>query len=190
MTETKDEVQIESWKKIVKEYWKYLIFIALGIVGAIIGAIFVGRWFVIEAQAVGLVPQLINQWTVGCVITFLLHLLLWEFVIIGIPVIVSAIVLIKIAMRRVPEGETPKREPKPRDKRFRWGLIRGGFIFLTPLVWLFTVFNDNMWNIEFQFWNFDYLAFSAIHAIIITLVVVGIPTAIYAIVWINDIIEE
>jgi hypothetical protein len=78
-----------NWKKFLKNHWNIaVIFLAAGIL-AIIAAVYVFLWFVANAQATGLVPPNLGMWTMGNLITFILHAIFWELLLIGIPIAIA-----------------------------------------------------------------------------------------------------
>jgi len=100
----KERLSVE-WKRFLQKQWKMFLVIIGIIAGAVIGAIFVFLWVIDNGQATGLVPALIGQWTVGYCITFLLHLIFWEIIFVGIPLIVAAITLYMLWYRKLPKDE-------------------------------------------------------------------------------------
>jgi fatty acid desaturase len=82
----------DSWKKFLKHHWKMLIFWIIAAIIAAIGAVLIYSWFVGEAQATNMVPTILGQWTLGHVVTFILHLVFWELLLIGIPIAIAAII--------------------------------------------------------------------------------------------------
>ena len=88
------EIEVEKGsggKKFLRKHWSIIaVFVAAGIL-AFIGVVYVFLWFVGDAQATGLVPATLNMWTMGHVVSFILHAIFWELVIIGIPVAIGAI---------------------------------------------------------------------------------------------------
>ncbi|MDH5495115.1 MAG: hypothetical protein OEY24_05380, partial [Candidatus Bathyarchaeota archaeon] len=91
MAETGSENGSEIWKKFLRKHWNMLVLFVVGAILASIGAILVYLWFVGDAQSTGLVPTTLRLWTMGHLVTFLLRLILWEVLFIGIPVIIAAV---------------------------------------------------------------------------------------------------
>jgi hypothetical protein len=88
------EVGVEKssdWKKFLKKHWNiFAVFVAAGIV-AFIAAVYVFLWFVTNAQSTGLVPATLGMWTMSNMISFILHGIFWELLLIGIPVAIVGI---------------------------------------------------------------------------------------------------
>jgi vacuolar-type H+-ATPase subunit I/STV1 len=70
------------WKKFLKNHWNMLAFWIIAGIVAVVGAILVYLWFVGEAQSTNIVPTILGLWSMEHLITFLLHLIFWELVII------------------------------------------------------------------------------------------------------------
>ncbi|MDQ1278866.1 MAG: hypothetical protein QG670_126 [Thermoproteota archaeon] len=85
LRETGSENGSENWKKFLRKHWNIVaLFAVVGIV-AFVGAIYVYLWFVADAQATNMVPTSLGLWTMGYLVTFILHLIFWELLFIGVP---------------------------------------------------------------------------------------------------------
>ena len=91
MAETESENDSEIWKKFLRKHWNIVVLFVVGAVLVAIGAILVYLWFVGDAQSTGLVPRTLGLWTMGHLVTFLLHLIFWEVLFIGVPAILAAV---------------------------------------------------------------------------------------------------
>ena len=81
-----------DWNRFIRKHRvAFAVFIVAAVLAAA-GAVYVFVWFVGNAQAVGLVPSALSQWSMGHMVTFMLHAIFWELVLIGIPVAVGAII--------------------------------------------------------------------------------------------------
>jgi hypothetical protein len=81
-----------NWKKFIKKHWSIFALFIVAIVLAVVGAIVVFLWFTGNAQTTGLVPSTLGSWTPNNVLTFVLYTILYEFLYIGIPAIIAAII--------------------------------------------------------------------------------------------------
>ncbi|MFX1487269.1 MAG: hypothetical protein ACFFBS_09285 [Promethearchaeota archaeon] len=182
MAETDEEPSNKVWKKFLRRHWKVTTVIAAAIAGAAAVAFFVFLWVVADAQATGLVPAAIGQWTVGYVITFILHVILWEFVFVGTWGIPVAALIFALWYKKLPEEERAEYEGEPKKKRRRRGMSAGrggGFIsFLVTLTWLIMIWINGRWNLAFQAWTFNDWIYSWIHAIAWDLLIFGVPLTI------------
>jgi len=175
MPEKEEQLGDEVWKKFLRKHWKMSILFVIGVVVAAIGAFLVFFWFKDHAQAITLVPEYLGNWSVGTIVTLILHLIFWEFIIIGIPAIAVAGVIF-LWWRKLPEEE--KKEYKGWSKKSTAG--SGGFSFLIWIAWLIIVYTDDMWHKPFvdTLWTFDYLMSSWIWAVIWVLIICGIPMVV------------
>ncbi|MBI0583973.1 MAG: hypothetical protein ISF22_07075 [Methanomassiliicoccus sp.] len=156
--------------------------IVLFMVGAILvsaGAILVLLWFVGHAQSTGLVPTTLGLWSIGNMVAFLLNLLFWELLLIGIPLIIVAIV-VWLWWRRLPLEE--RNEYTFRGKRSRSSSGGNAFSFLIFIGFLIKVYLDGNWDVAIATWSFDYLVYSVITVMVWIAIIFGIPLAI-GIVW-------
>jgi len=172
------------WKIFLRRHWKMLVLFLVGAILASIGAILVYLWFVGDAQLTGLVPATLGLWTMGHFITFLLYLILWEFLFIGIPVILAAVAG-WLWWKKLPDDE---RKEYTRGHLFgkRSHRTEGGegISFLILIAFIIKVYLDGNWNVPFATWTFDYLVYSCLWALIWVLIIFGIPMALGGIWWI------
>ena len=169
----------EAWKKFVGRHGKAtLLMIGAGI-GAAIAALFVFLWVVADAQATGLVPAGLGEWTVGYVFTFTLNAILWLLILVASWVIPIAVVVYFLWYKKLPEEERKEYEGGPRRRKSAGE--GGGMSFFIGLIWLVIVWIDGKWNLAFQDWTFDDWVYSWIAAGLVILLIVGIPGIIYLI---------
>ncbi|MBU7042002.1 MAG: hypothetical protein HXS47_00315 [Theionarchaea archaeon] len=186
MAEIMSENGEEIWKKFLKKHWKILGSCVIGAILAAIAAILVYIWVVEDAQLTGLVPETLGLWSMGHLVTFLLHLIFWEVLFIGIPVTIVVVIIIFLWWKRLPEAE---REEYEREHLFGTGSNRanggGGISFLIFIAFIIKVYTDGKWNIAFADWTFDYLVYSFLWAVIWIVIIIGIPLSIGGIWWIH-----
>jgi hypothetical protein len=173
------------WRKFLRRHWGMAVLLAIGAALAIIGAVLVFLWFASDAQTTGLVPATLNLWTMGNVIMFILNLIFWELVLVGIPV-VAAIIVFYAGYRRLPAEE--------RDEYRRGGLWRSrsrgrnfgnGFTFLVNLGFVIKVFTDGNWNLPFSNWTFDYLVSSYVIVLVVIAIIFAVPILIGGTWWLR-----
>jgi fatty acid desaturase len=143
-----------SWRKFLKLHWNMLGYWIIAAIIAVIGAILVFLWFVGDVQSAGLVPTTLNLWTIGHLVTFILHLIFWELVIIGIPVAIAAIVG-WLWWKQIPDEE--RKEYQFFEKRSRTTSGGSGISFLFFVAFCIKVYLDGKWNIAITSWTLNYV---------------------------------
>jgi len=182
MVEKDDKI----WKKFLRNHWNMLIFFIVGAIIAAIGAIYVYLRFVGEAQLINLVPETLGLWAMGHLITFLLHLIFWEFIFIGIPVIIAAALVYMLWWKKLPDEERKEyRRGNLFGKRSRRTEGGEGISFLISIAFVIKIYLDGNWNVPFANWTFDYLVYSCLWAFIWVLIIIGIPLLIGGLLWIR-----
>lgn len=181
MTETAPENDSKGWKRFLRKHWHMLVLFVAVTVLASVGAVYVFLWSVGDAQSSGMVPTILGLWTMGNMVTFLLHVIFWEVLLIGVPVILVAVAG-WLWWRKLPIEE--KKEYHFFGTRSRSTSGGGGAISL--LFWIafcIKVFIDGNWNIAVATWTLDYLVYSCIWTLIWILIIFGIPACVIGIIW-------
>jgi hypothetical protein len=182
MVENGDKI----WKKFLRKHWQMIVLFIVVAILAFIGAIYVYLWFVEEAQLTGLVPVTLGSWSMGHIITFLLHLIFWEVLYIGIPVIIAIAAIYFLWWKKLPDEERKEYKKKHLfGKRSRKTEGGEGITFLIFIAFCIKVYLDGNWNIAIATWKFDYLVYSYLWALIWILIIFGIPIAIGVTWWIR-----
>ncbi len=177
----------EIWKKFLRKHWSMLASFVVGAILASIGAILVYLWYVGYAQLMDLVPATLGLWTMGYLVTFILHVILLPFLLIGVPIILAAIAISWLWWKKLPDEEKKeyKRAHFPFGTRSRTTNEGGGISLLIFIAFCIKVFIDGNWNVPFATWTFKYLAYSYLSILIWGLIIFGIPIALGIIWWIN-----
>jgi hypothetical protein len=183
MTEESGVEQGSDWKEFLRKHWAMIAAFVVAVILAIGGAVYVFWWFAGNAQTIGLVPKTtLGDWTMGHLVTFILYLIFWELLFIGIPAVVGA-VLGWQWWKRLPEEEKKEYHFFGRGSRSR---DAGGAI--SPLLFIafaIKVYVDGKWNVRMSTWTLDYVVGSMITILLWTVIIFGIPIAIGLIWWIN-----
>ena len=167
-----------------------VLFIIAAIIAAI-SAVLVFLWFVGDAQATGLVPGTLHLWTMGYLVTFLLHLLFWEVIFIGIPVLVAIAAIYFLWWKKLPAEERKEyRHGHLFGKRSRGRDGGGAITFLVNIGFIIKVYLDGNWNVPFATWKFDYLVYSYLWVIIWMVIIFGIPLVIGLVWWLHRNMEK
>lgn len=182
MVEKNDKI----WKKFLRKHWKMLAVIIVAAILAFIGAIRVFLWHVDQAQSTGLVPEYLQLWSMGNIIAFLLHLIFWVFVFIGIPVIIAAVAIYFLWWKKIPDNERKEyRRAHLFGKRSRRTDGEGAISFFIFIVFCIKVFLDGRWDVGIGSWKFNYLVESCLWALFWVAIIIGIPILIGATWWIR-----
>ena len=187
MSETESENDNKGWKAFLRKHWKITALFVVGAVLALVASVLVFLWFVGDAQSTGMVPMTLRFWTMSNLVTFILHLVFWELVLIGIPVGIAAMGGWQW-WKRLPDEE--KKEYHFFSSRSRTTGGSGGISILFFIAFCIKVFIDGNWNVAISSWSLDYVVESMISILIWVAIIFGIPAAIGVILWINYIIKK
>jgi uncharacterized membrane protein len=182
MSETESENGHKGWKAFLRKHWKMAALFVVGAVLALVASVLVFLWFVGDAQSTDMVPMTLGLWTMSNVVTFVLHLVFWELVLIGIPVGIAAVGGWQW-WKRLPNEE--KKEYHFFSSRSRTTGGSGGISILFFIAFCIKVFIDGNWDVTIASWSLDYVVESMISILIWVAIIFGIPAAIGVILWIN-----
>lgn len=177
--ELSDEV---FWKKKIREHWKtFAIMIAAGIC-VVIGALLVLIWFIETSTLGGMGEWTFNDWTLNYVVGFIILIILWELLFVGIPTGLFFGVGGYLWWRRLPDEE--KQEFKDRDKKekehkgLKTGGGGGGFGLVMFIAFCIYVAVDGNYNARFADLPYSYFIYSWLLTFMWMIIVLGIPAGI------------
>jgi hypothetical protein len=186
MMETVSENDSKGWKKFLKKHWNMVAIFVVAAVLALIAAVYVFLWVVGNVQSSGLVPSTLGPWTMGNIVTFLLHAVFWELLLIGIPVAVAAVAGY-LWWRGLPNDE---KKEYHFGKRLRTRGGGGGISLLFFIVFCIKVYVDGNWNVAISTWTLDYVVGSMVTILVWAAVIFGIPAAVIGIIWLSREIQK
>jgi hypothetical protein len=187
MNELDQENAHKGWKLFLRKHWKIAALFLAGAVLAFIGAILVFLWFVEDAQTIGMVPTTLGLWTMGHMVTFVLHLMFWELVFVGIPAIIGGVAGWQW-WKRLPNEEKKEYPLFGSSSRTTGG--SGGISVLFFIAFCIKVFIDGNWDVPVASWSLDYVVSSMIAILIWSIIIFGIPAAIGVIWWISHELKK
>jgi hypothetical protein len=169
------------WKSFLGKHWSAFVIFAVAGVLVVVGALYVFWWFVGDAQSSGLVPDLVGLWTMNNLIMFILNLVFYELIIIGIPVVVGAMLGWQW-WKRLPVEERMGYHWSRRTRTTRGS--EGGSLLLF-IGFCIKVYLDGNWNVPIANFSLNYVVDSVILVLIWVAVIIGIPGAIFGIWWVR-----
>ena len=179
------------WIKFLSKHWKMFSLIVIGAIIAIIGAVYVFLWVVANSQCSELVPKVLEFWTMGHLVSFILNLLFWEVLFIVIPVIIAVVLVWRLWWKNLPDDERKEyHEKKLFGKRSKWADGGGGFSLFINILFIIKVYLDGNWDKPIAKFTFDYLVYSYLWIIILLVIVCGIPIAIGGTWWLRNQIKK
>jgi hypothetical protein len=176
------EKDSEGWKKFLRKHWKMVAVFVVAVILAVVGAIYVFLWFVGQIQSAGIVPSTLGLWTMENIVTFILHAIFWEVLLVGIPVALAAIAG-WLWWRRLPPEE--KKEYHFFGKRSRTTGGAGGISLLFFIAFCIKVYVDGNWNVAIATWTLNYLVDSVIAIIVWGAIIFGIPAGVIGLIWLS-----
>jgi hypothetical protein len=177
------EVQTDSdWQRFIRKHWgAFAAFVAAAIL-AVAGAVYVFVWFSGNIQSVGFVPSTLSLWSMGDVVTFIVHGIFWELVLIGIPVAVGAVAG-WLWWRRLPQEEKSQHHLSSKGAhKSRAGGVISPLLFIA---FALKVFVDGNWNTAIASWTVDYVVGSMVTILLYIVGIFAIPAVVGVIWWIR-----
>jgi hypothetical protein len=178
------EIEVENdadGKKFVRKHWKIVVVFVAAAILAVIGTVYVFRWFVSDAQSTSLVPETLNLWTMGNTVSFILYAIFWELVLIGIPVAIGAILGWQW-WKRLPDEEKKENLFGQSSRSRRAGGAISPLLFIAFAI---KVYVDGKWNLPIASFTVNYVVDSMITILIWTAAIFAIPATIALIWWIH-----
>ena len=170
-----------DWRDFARRHWGAVAIFAVAGVMAIAWAVYIFWWFTGSAVSSGLVPSLLGLWTMGNLVNFIIYSVLWELLLVGVPVTVAAIAG-WMWWRRLPHEERAGYHWGGRSRSAGSG---GGVSFLLFIAFAIKVYVDGNWNVPIASYSLNYVVTSMITILEWVAVIFGIPLAIGLTWWIH-----
>ncbi|MCW4002717.1 MAG: hypothetical protein NWE95_02250 [Candidatus Bathyarchaeota archaeon] len=182
---TADE-NVSEWKKFLRKHWSIMAAFVVVAVLLFVAAVYVFLWFVGEAQSTSMVPTTLGLWTMGNLVSFILHAIFWLIIFIGIPAIIIAVAGWQW-WKRLPEEEKKYhffgKSSRTRDSG-------SGISLLVFIAFAIKVYIDGNWNIAIATWPLDYVVDSLITILFWVAIIIGIPVVVIGLIWLSREIKK
>ncbi|NIQ05918.1 MAG: hypothetical protein GWO20_09415 [Candidatus Korarchaeota archaeon] len=167
----------QFWKKQIKEHPIAFGIFIVACVLVITGALLVLRWFIETSPIGGQGTWTIDQWTLNDVVRFIIRIIFWELLLVGLPTGVFFGVGAYVWWKSLPEAE--KQEFRNREKRKKTrARDTGVFNLITFIAFCIYVYFDGNYNTKFGDLPYSYFIYSWLYALMWMLILLGIPAAI------------
>jgi hypothetical protein len=186
-----EDISEEDWsfiKIMLKRHWKVGILFIIGIIAAIVGAILTLFFVMFNSDIGGYGNWTIGDFSFGHIILFLLWLVLWELLFVGIPAAVFFGLTYGIWWYRLPQEEKELMKQKDKEEK---GLEKhsnaagGVFGFIVFIVFLILISIDGNLFRRFNSIAYSYWIIKLFWALLIILLVAGIPALIGGIIYLR-----
>jgi hypothetical protein len=181
MTEQISAEKDSDWKNFIRKHWGAVAVFIVAAALAAVGAVYVFWWFAGNAQTTGLVPSTLNLWTMNNVVMFILNLIFWELVIIGIPLVVGAVIGWQW-WKRLPIEE---KEYRLFGRRSRSRNAGGAISTLLFIAFAIKVYVDGKWNVAISTYAVNYVVDSMITILVWIAAIFAIPATMGILLWIH-----
>ena len=170
-----------DWRAFFRRHTAALAIFTAAVALACVWGVYIFLWFVSNAQSTGLVPSSLALWTMGNLVSFILYTILWELILVGIPVVVAAIGA-WVWWRRLPYDE---RLGYRMGGRSRSAGGSGGVSLLFFIAFCVKVYVDGNWNVAISAFTLNYVVYSMLTILEFVVVIFGIPVALGLAWWIR-----
>jgi hypothetical protein len=182
---TADE-NVSEWKKFLRKHWSIMAAFVVVAVLLFVAAVYVFLWFVGEAQSTSMVPTTLGLWTMGNLVSFILHAIFWLIIFIGIPAIIIAVAGWQW-WKRLPEEEKKYhffgKSSRTRDSG-------SGISLLVFIAFAIKVYIDGNWNIAIATWPLNYVVDSLVTILVWGAIIIGIPATVIGLIWLSREIKK
>jgi hypothetical protein len=170
-----------EWRRFMRKHWRAGALFVIGVALAFAWAVYVFLWFVSNAQSSSLVPSTLGLWTIGNLVTFIVYAILWEILLVGIPVAIGGVLGWQLWWKKLPEAEKMDYHMGGRKRATGGG---GGGLFLF-ILFCVKVYIDGKWNVPIANFTLDYVVGSFLIILVLGVIIVGIPATIGLTWWIR-----
>jgi hypothetical protein len=177
------------WRNIVVEYWYFVVLFGLITIGAIIGAILTLNWYIDTSPIGGQGTWTFDQFSMGSAIEWVIFLILWTLIIVGLPVLIVGGILVAIiwyeifSLEQREEIKSQIQRDEERKKRLgRTSEGSGAFGFFMFIGMCIYIALDGNWMTEFGNLSFSYFINAWIAVFLWAVVICGIAV-VFGLLW-------
>lgn len=174
----------QFWKGIVKEYRTIIIIAIVAVIVLFIGALLVGYWFIQTTPLGGQGTWTFDEWTLNYLVGFMILIMLWELLFIGVPAGVFFGVGGYIWWSNLPQEkkqEFKDREKKKSHRKKNYG-GGGGFSFFIFIAFCILIALKGKYNAQFGSESYSFWIYSWFEAFMWIFIYFGIPVIIICII--------
>ncbi len=172
------------WKEKIKKHCKTFVIIIIACICAAIGALLVLFWFIQTSPIGTFGTAFIGDWNLDWIVGFIILIILWELLFVGIPAGLFFGLGGYLWWRRLPADE--KQEFKDREKknkhRKRNTGGEGGFSFFMFIAYCIYIAVDGNYFTPFGALPYTYWVYAWFLTVMWILIVLGIPAGIVLII--------
>ena len=174
----------QFWKGIAKEYRTIIIIAIAAVIVLFIGALLVGYWFIQTSPLGGQGTWTFDEWTLNYLVGFMILIMLWELLFIGVPAGVFFGVGGYICWSNLPQEkkqEFKDREKKKSHRKKDYG-GGGGFSFFIFIAFCILIALKGKYNAQFGSESYSFWIYSWFEAFMWIFIYFGIPVIIICII--------
>jgi len=165
----------EFWKQKIKKHWKIFAASIIGGAIAIAVSLLVLFWFIDTSTIGAMGSATIGEWTLAWIWEFFIFLILWELLIVGIPVAIIFGVGWYLWWKRLSAEEKVEFKGRWRGKGTAEG---GGFSFGMFIAYSIYMYINGDFYTPFGDFAYSYWVYAWFHTLAWLIVIIGIPVAI------------
>ncbi len=181
-----DESDENFVKGILSKHWKIAIIEVVGGIIIFICCIFVALWF-LDYSGYG--SKELSKWSMGGIFDFVIRLILWEVLFVGIPAFAFTLVVGLHWWKRLPDEEREeimnRFKRKETQRNIFYAICVSLFPFLVFLAFCVIIYLDRNWDEALGSLQFGYIVYNWLWALIWVVIIFGIPMGVAFLLWLR-----
>lgn len=176
MEKEQEKSTAQFWRDAIKKHWKIMILAIIAIVSLCVVAVWVFIWH-IETSFIGdFGKATFNEWSLDWVVRFMIVLILWELLFVGIPAGLIFGLGGYIWWKGLPQDEKSMFKKQETKSNKRKGA--GGFGIVIFIFYCIYIALDGNYTAPFGSQHYSYWVYSYILTVLWILLIAGIPAVI------------